>query len=251
MTDIDAIYYVYKNPYATYKSLESFRKFYPISNIYLISDNSYDYTEMAKHFNCIYFENTEKTNCTGKLQIYESSIAIHKFIEMWIKVFKLSDKKYIIKLEDDVVVQGVIDISILNCSINGPMKNPIPDIVFENYYYFEKNKPIIPKNILFSGHGGCLFNREDFLVYMGNKEIINKCLNVYISTGWFNGYIWDDAFFSFIAIISGFTIGDNPNHMEVDTDKNIKDKNKCTILHQVKDNYNIPMPDELKHLFRL
>ena len=49
----------HKNPYATYKCLESFRKHYPMSTIVLLSDNGCDYTEMAKHFDCIYIHEKE------------------------------------------------------------------------------------------------------------------------------------------------------------------------------------------------
>ena len=55
-----AYFQCYKNPYATYKCLESFRKFYPESTIVLLSDNGYNYSEMAKKFNCIYIH--EMTN---------------------------------------------------------------------------------------------------------------------------------------------------------------------------------------------
>ena len=49
----------HKNPYATYKCLESFRKFYPDNTVVLLSDNGYDYTEMAKYFRCIYIHSDE------------------------------------------------------------------------------------------------------------------------------------------------------------------------------------------------
>ena len=49
----------HKNPYATYKCLESFRKFYPDNTIVLLSDNGYDYTGMSKYFNCIYIHSHE------------------------------------------------------------------------------------------------------------------------------------------------------------------------------------------------
>jgi hypothetical protein len=51
---LGAMLQCYKNPYATYKCIESFRQHYPDSTIVIISDNGYDYTKLAEHFNCIY-----------------------------------------------------------------------------------------------------------------------------------------------------------------------------------------------------
>jgi len=45
--DLAAIFQCYKNPLATYECLESFRRFYPDSQVVLYSDNGYDYIEMA------------------------------------------------------------------------------------------------------------------------------------------------------------------------------------------------------------
>ena len=52
--NIGAYLQCYKNPYATFKCLESFRTHYPHGTIVLLSDNGYDYTNMARHFDCIY-----------------------------------------------------------------------------------------------------------------------------------------------------------------------------------------------------
>jgi len=59
MQSLGAFLQCYKEPLATYKCLESFRSFYPDSSIVLLSDNGYDYSEMAKHFHCIYIHSNE------------------------------------------------------------------------------------------------------------------------------------------------------------------------------------------------
>jgi hypothetical protein len=56
---IGAFLQCYKNPLATYHSFFSFKKYYPQGTIVLLSDNGYDYTEMVKHFTCIYIHETE------------------------------------------------------------------------------------------------------------------------------------------------------------------------------------------------
>jgi hypothetical protein len=49
----------HKQPLATYKCLESFRNNYPDSTVILLSDNGYDYSEMANFFGCIYIHENE------------------------------------------------------------------------------------------------------------------------------------------------------------------------------------------------
>ena len=80
----------HKQPLATYKALESFRKFYPTSTIVLLSDNGYDYTEIAKLFNCIYIFENENIWLTHKNMDDGSHIInSNKLIERIIKVFSL------------------------------------------------------------------------------------------------------------------------------------------------------------------
>jgi len=64
--EIGAYLQCYKNPYATYKCLESFRKIYPHSTVVLLSDNGYHYMEMAKHFKCIYIHKYDKATFIHK-----------------------------------------------------------------------------------------------------------------------------------------------------------------------------------------
>ena len=67
----------YKNPYATYKCLESFRTFYPDNTIVLLSDNGYDYTKMAEYFKCIYIHSNENIHSYMTTRIILVSLKIH------------------------------------------------------------------------------------------------------------------------------------------------------------------------------
>jgi hypothetical protein len=76
MGEIGAYFQCYKQPYATYKVLESYRKYYPTETIVLLSDNGYNYEKMAKHFNCIYIHDTINTHLIYK-QILVHIISFH------------------------------------------------------------------------------------------------------------------------------------------------------------------------------
>ena len=102
----------HKQPFATYVSLSSFRKFYPNNTIVLISDNGYDYTEMAKHFNCIYIHSTEKANFNHKDLDSGSHIEnSHKLIERFYNAYSLIKEEYVLLLEDDVIINKPVKFS--------------------------------------------------------------------------------------------------------------------------------------------
>jgi hypothetical protein len=56
---VGAFFQCYKQPVATFHALSNFRKSYPTSTIVLLSDNGYNYTKMAEHFNAIYIHANE------------------------------------------------------------------------------------------------------------------------------------------------------------------------------------------------
>lgn len=258
MSDLDAIYFCHTHPLATYKSLEAFKKYHPTSKVYLISDNGYNYTEMAKHFDCEYIFSNENINTNftyykqSKISAYDTISLFTKYCSMYEHVFTKSDKKYIIKLEDDVLVQGVIDTSTFKSAIIGRVNTPyqvrIPKTFIDTWYTYHTTYPK-PEVMHYTGHGGSIFNREEFLICLGNTKIVEQVINVYISTNILGGYLIDDILFSMFCIVNGYTLQDNPTQMEVNSEKNTnKNPEDYIILHEVKENYNKPLPDELKHL---
>ena len=253
ISDLDAIYYCYKSPYATYESLSKFKKYHPFSKIFLISDNGYDYSEMAKHFNCEYTHLDESIN-TGfnwykKLSHNDAMIKYNKFCEQFLKVCSKSTAKYIIKLEDDVSIQGPIHTSKLSGFINGPKIHMIPNIIFDLYY---SNTNInAPSNVYHTGHGGCIYNREQLINVLTSRDIIDKLADIMRATGYLGGYMIDDVSYSIIGTILGYKLADNPEQMEIETEKKSKNIKECIILHQFKENDSKEMPAQLKHLVKL
>jgi hypothetical protein len=99
----------HKNSYATYKCLESLRSFYPDCTVVLLSDNGYDFSEMAKHFNCIYVHENENLWLTFKdLDSGEHIINSQKLIKRVYDAFKLCKEDYVMWLEDDVIFNDKI-----------------------------------------------------------------------------------------------------------------------------------------------
>jgi hypothetical protein len=232
----------YKNPYATYKCLESFRNFYPDVTIVLLSDNGYDFSEMAKLFNCIYIHENE--NIPFFYEILEDGNYItnsKKLIERVSKVFNLVKEDYVMWLEDDVSINNII-LDNFKYDLNGYSPNQIPIEELSKKYIF-LNKDNIYK---FSGHGGSIFNKNFFLNSLKNKEIIDDIL-----VNWkkykFCSNIPLDFLLSIIITLNQGTIGDYKGHYDCYGYKN----NNIIVQHQYKVWYNHKMPKELEYLVQI
>ena len=118
----------HKNPCATFKCLESFRKFYPDCTLVLLSDNSYDYTEMGKYFNCIYINSSDSLSL--QCQYLDVSLRIDhmkKLIKRVCNAYRLIKEDYVMWLEDDVLLKGKIT-NTFEYDMNGQSFNNINHI---------------------------------------------------------------------------------------------------------------------------
>jgi len=239
---IGAFLQCYKNPYATYKCLESFRQFYPDSTIVILSDNGYNYSEMAKFFNCIYIHDDENillihNNIDNGSHINNSN----KLIERIKNAFQQIKEEYVIWLEDDVSINGMINDD-FRYDLNGFSPNRINiDELKKKYAFLSDNKIY-----RYSGHGGSVFHKNNFLKYIENREIIDDIL-----INWkrynFASNICQDLFFSIIITLNHGTIGPYEGHYDFSRYKN----NHIIVQHQYKVWYNYKMPIELEYLIHL
>ena len=244
-----AYFQCYKNPFATYKVLESFRKFYPTNSIVLCSDNGYDYTKMAQHFNCIYQHRVK-----NMWLIYSDCTEIDKGVNgahiVWAKevlqhmqsMFSLVKEDYILWLEDDLSINHMISDTCSN-DING--YNPNQYWTNMKMELSKKYAHINPSNkYTWSGGGGSIFNKNTMLHYLKNEEIIDDIL-----INWTNydltREIVCDFLLSLIVHLNNGTVG-ALNGMQ-DGARDIIDMS-LAIQHQYKRYYNVTIPDELAYL---
>jgi len=234
----------HKQPYATYKCLESFRRFYPDSTIVLLSDNGYDYTEMAKYFNCIYIHENENIWLTHK-NMDDGSHIINskKLIKRIQKAYSLIPEEYIMWLEDDVSINNIITDS-FKYDLNGWSPNRFLDFqiveLIKKYPFLEVNKIY-----RFNGHGGSVFHKNNFLKYLKNQVVIDDIL-LYWKQYKFPTDLGQDYFFSAIITLNQGTIGEYEGHYDFFNMKN----DNITVQHQYKVWYNIPLPKELEYLIK-
>lgn len=244
MNNFGAYMQVYKNPYATFKCLESFRTFYPYNTIILVSDNGFDYTNMAYHFNCIYIHSNDNLwywYIHEKTTNYQQLQWIHLLLHRLTNCFSLIKEDYIIWLEDDVSINNLIYDDLLY-DINGFNPNAFSKhtIIKLNQIYHYLN---INTQYTWSGHGGSIFNKNNMIKYMQNFNIIND-----IGINWYNyvinSHIACDMLLSLITHLNNGTVGPLNNHL----DCNYLNTN-IDIQHQYKVFYNIEMPEHLKYLY--
>jgi hypothetical protein len=230
----------YKNPMATYKCLESFRNHYPVNTIVLLSDNGYDYTNMAKHFNCIYIHSYENAPFVfDNTDTNERIIHIKRLIKRIIYAFYLIKEDYVIWLEDDVSINGKIT-DVFKYDINGFCSNTYNSNMINGL----NSKYILNDGLYrWSGHGGSVFHKNNILRYFENTDIISDVL-----INWqkyqLTADICHDFLFSLLVNLNGGTIGSYEGHSDCGgwLNQDIK------VQHQYKVWYGLPLPQELQYL---
>jgi len=232
----------YKNSYATFIALQSLRKYYPTCTVVLISDNGYDFTEMAKFFNCVYIHDNENLWLTYKeFQTGGHITNSHKLINRTIQAFKLCKEEYVMWLEDDVSINKPIT-DIFKYDINGYCPDYIhpaslPELI-KKYDFID-----ISKTYYCTGHGGSVFNKNNTLKAFENKDIINDIL-INWNNYKFPSDVGHDRLFSLIIILNKGTIGPYDGHNDWHHGIN----NNLCVQHQFKHFYNKELPDNLKYL---
>jgi len=248
---IGAFFQCYKNPYATYKALESFRQHYPDSPIVLLSDNGYNYEKMAEHFNCKYIHATENIPVWINYQTDEQYVSMgRKLVERVCECFKQLNCEYILLLEDDVKVQNPIDQRMLQsgADIFGYNPNSISREIMRIFH--EKYNSIdINKDYYYSGHGGSFYKRDSCVDFFSNKDVVEDVLNAYKD---YRGThlptnMNQDQLLSLIIMLQNGRI----NHLHGHIDCHNMDVKHCFNQHIYKIFYNKPMPLELQHLVSL
>lgn len=237
---LGAYFQCYKNPMATYKCLESFRKHYPTNTIVLLSDNGYHYNEMAAYFNCIYIHSY--TNCP---LIMKYDIDIQRKVESIIgrleEVLSLIPEEYVMMLEDDVIINHKITDD-FKYDINGFCPNHYTSEMINAIGY--KYQTIHAGKIYkWSGHGGSVINREMMLLCLDKKNVANDLVR-----NWANyklsSNICLDYFISLLINVCEGTIGAYKGHG--DHYQGINEN--LSVQHQYKFWYEKQLPNEKKYL---
>ena len=238
MQEFGIYFQCYKNTYATYKALESARYFYPSCTIVLLSDNGYNYSEMANFFNCIYIHSEYNLPFITDLNenyIQKSNNLLKRFYDISL----LIKENYVMFLEDDVSINNKI-IDNFKYDLNGYCPN---NLSFVNIKKIKEKYEFVNGKEIFSGHGGSVFNKNTLLKCLKNQEIIDDILLNWKNYN-FPSNICQDFLLSVILIFNKYTIGPYEGHNDCGNYKN----NNIPVQHQYKVYYSMDLPTELKKL---
>lgn len=153
---VDAYIQVLKDSKKLHFTLENFRKIYPDSNIFLVSDKGDNLAEVANKYNCKYLH--AETN-TGIESIGFTKEQSFEWLKRFKQSFDYAKNEYLIYLEDDVLVRGEININ-KSWKIAGAQVNIINKHIID---YFEKKYHHKFSTNLYGACGGAIYHVPTFI----------------------------------------------------------------------------------------
>ena len=238
MHNIGAYFQCYKNPTATFHALENFRKSYPDTTIILLSDNGYNYSKMASHFNAIYIHETENLSPSVGYGYRNPISSYTKFIDRIRKVLPLIKEEYFMLLEDDVLTKKQYTEEFKG-TINGNCVNKIFAKTFKQIPFYTGP----PMDRFFSGHGGSVYHKEQF-----SEALNNETVTSWLISNWLSLYLGEtidcDIFFSLLVYITGKSVHPLTQHKD-----GMQYYNSGHVIHQYKELYKVEPSAFIRSLY--
>lgn len=244
---IAAYFQCWKHPHATIQSIKHYREAYPNNTVYLLSDNGYDYSELAKKYNCIY----EHSTIVHKgYPVFRRIEDIKLFFDRFAKALESIEEEWVLLLEDDTIVLGPYSRELLLYDMNGTNKgaggptdgNRISEKRFNDFIrLFNPSHPDYP---LYSGWGGCVLNVAFF------KKAFAS--NPYEKIAFLWNHVPDsklnvtDIILSFVCFINKGTVGDLREFSDAGW---IRNDIKC--INTDKRWIGLPLEEDEKHLVKI
>lgn len=238
MDKLGVFYICYKEKDAIYNSLNKFREFYPMSPIYLVSDNGHDYSYLKDMFDNIETIK-EKTEVVGVARNCDEYVTINKdnndlfmsivteFLRRLKNACDYCKTEYIILMEPDVLVRG--HLTLPEADLVGPTANIMP-IEIQNYIIQHNGK----NNKTWGPSGGIMKVNSFSRVYEAVKKDPTK---LYDALKIDPRMICYDYLLAFLFSLYGFTYADNPEETECIRNPMWRTSGH-PILHQYREHYN-------------
>ena len=224
--NVGAFFQCHRQPLASEKALEAFRRAYPDSTVILISDAGMDFRDLATKYGALYFYETE--SCPPSFDCQDRG----KFmlaLDRWRRYLPLIKEDYFLILEDDVCVLRRYEEPFLG-TINGNCINKIPARAWSAIPDCVFREPMF-----YSGHGGSVYHKETFL-----RCISNNALNDRVFTNW-RTMFWEridfDVLCSVLVLLQGGTIHPLATHKDFISNYSPNIYNMAHVLHQYKKYY--------------
>ena len=228
MQTLGAYYQCHKNAASFIRTIKSFKKYYPQSDLVVVNDGGYNYKEFCQDNN-IHYCYINKTDTKQNALLFNNYDSCIKFLENLFNSFKYIKESHILLLEDDVRVLRKHNID-FKYSVNGCNKNTklwgIIEYILKNKGY---NGPIY-----YGACGGCVIDKK-FFESIDFNEIKTLIYSIKEHVDLFAS----DILISFIALYFGGSIDEYGEFAETwynDINTRLKE-NKIAFLHQYKNDY--------------
>jgi hypothetical protein len=171
---------VYKNDGKAEFALKNFRKFYPDSPVYLVSDKGDDFSEIAKKYRCQYEHSSINVGIRDDgLTVEEAS----EWLERLRKCFLFCNADNILYMEDDVYVRGKIEINTSHI-LSGFYAHRIHWRLVQ--YVSEKYPKTNFNSRAYGACGGAIYNSDAFLKeFEQMKKFIHEDLDYIKKNIWY------------------------------------------------------------------
>jgi hypothetical protein len=219
---LGAFLQTYKNDGRTDFALNHFRKYFPDSPFYLVSDMGDDFKDLSIKYKTYYEHSTIHigSGCGG----YNLN-QMKEWLNRLYRGFSFCRTDFILYMEDDILVRHG-DLIYDNITIAGVLENPINNNVVE---YFERKYGKKFNTNLYGACGGTIYETETFLNnYQNFLNIIDDSWNDIIKMGYRIDYL--DMLTPILYMTMGYNYTKNINLIEDHRGDNWRDS-KCSLLH--------------------
>ena len=236
MAEISAYYQCYKNHKALDFVLSKFRNFYPESEVALVCDGGEDFSKKAEQYKCMYTYES-KLNTESNL-VFNNLNSFKTFIFRIKKYTSNFKSKYLLLLEDDVIVYNKISENDLVYDINGCNFNEFFNFNHQSLLKQYNSNLKTDDKIFFGGCGGSILNLDFFRKIFNNEERLNKDIEEFFNYAEPQNCASDRGL-SYICLKNQGTIGQYKGFCETwHRDYEVrKQNNLIEVLHQYKDLY--------------
>jgi hypothetical protein len=220
--DVAGVLFAFKNAYATYQCVLSYRAQYPHTTLILLSDNGYDYSGMAYHFNATaYLHEREHIPLAPSGEGADRVRRQLKLMSRFRRVLRLIPETYFIWLEDDVVVHHRVPLASLRYDLNGYAPNALPAELVANLARHFPHTAMgrhPSSRYVYSGHGGSIFRTETLLLALENRAALQTVLGNSNSHNGAPLVVAHDVLVSVLVYVANGTIGAYEGHADADFD---------------------------------
>lgn len=241
----------YKQPKSMIAALDSFRQIYPDSSVHIFCDNGFDFSHVAKHFDCNY-EYLKNESGKGDTLFFLTKENVMSYMRRLLYTAQNSTEDFVMILEDDFRVYKKIKKLKYDWNCVKPDHHFSGRKLTSILRARNKSIPWYVSNMYFTGCGGAMANRAFIVEHFSDDKKLQEAVDMvspYILKQW--GAMPQDAILTALILYFGGTAGIYLGFTEANYWKyKLRPYlGSFDIVHNDKSLYNVPMTEEENKIF--